>query len=711
MNLARCQKATRFLLTTGYNNDKIKKLEVCYMDIKIKPMKKHFSAVLFCFLYFFIDIVFSEFALRFSTKGFSDGFPIFMILFATSTAFLLAGVCAAFAGKVRTVLIFIFSAVMYIIFAVQLVYHSFCGSYMQLAQIGMGGDVMNAFGDAMFLEILESAPGLLLLLMPIAALAIWGAVYYKKNGAAVWNKFERTPWQFIICEVAVFFLLHFGAVLCLPLGSRSFLSPYQTYHQTFKVERSVKYFGALTTLRLEVRNMFFGVDVKFNSGGEGKTQGNALDIDFASLAENEEDAELKDLHKYFATVDATDTNEFTGKFEGYNLILIAVESFTHHLIDKDLTPTLYKMANEGFIFNNYYNTVCDNTSNGEYALLTGLIPDTSLLGQGWTTFYNYNSFTTSKNNLLPFCLGNQFVANGGNAFAVHNHTASYYGRHKTHPNLGYEFLAFGQGLEVVDTYPTSDLSMMEQAMPIILEPEADGNIPQFHAYFLTFSGHMPYHFGQKDGKNYNDMAVKNKHLVEDLPYSDRVKAYIASQIELEAALDYMLKELEAAGELENTLIAITNDHYPYPLVTIQNEIHMKYLEELAGEKLDEHFDKYRSGLILWSASMDAPVEVDVPCCSLDVLPTLSNLLGLEFDSRLLAGRDVFSDAEHIAILADYSFITDKAIFNAETEEITLRDGVNELEDGYIERIQSVVQDRFTMSGKVLYNDYYRKIYE
>ena len=673
------------------------------MNIKLKPKLSHFSAMLRLFCYFFINIIYSELLTRAFTIGFSSGFPGFMIVFSISIAFLLSCICAAFGGKVRTVLAFVFSSVIYIIFAVQLVYHGFCGSFMQVAQIGMGGDVINAFGAAMWLEILESASGLILLFLPIIALILLTVFKIIKG--------DRTPWQIIICEVLVFIVLHFSAVLSLPLGSMRFLSPHHTYHQSFKVNKSVQHFGILTTLRLEFRNMFFGVDTVFTANGSGKTDGNALNIDFTELAKNESDKDVKELHEYFATTDATNKNEYTGKFEGYNFILICAESFSHHLIDKEITPTLYKLATEGFVFNNYYNTVSDNTSNGEYALLTGLIPDTSLLGKGWTTFYTYNSLTTSKDNLMPFCLGNQFLANDGRAYAIHNHVATYYGRHRTHPNLGYEFLAFGQGMEKVDTYPTSDVSMMKQSLPTLLKKNADGNITPFHSYFLTFSGHMPYDFNQNPntGKNYNDMVVQNKHLVKDLPYSTRLQAYISCQLELEFAVEYMLEELEKAGALENTLIAITNDHYPYPLDAQNKDGSLKYLSELAGETLDNYFGKYESGLILWSASMEEPVEVNVPCCSLDVLPTVSNMLGFEYDSRLLAGKDIFSDAEHIAILQDYSFITDKVIFNATTGETTLVKGIASLEDGYLERIQNEVQNRFNMSGKILYSDYYRKI--
>ena len=108
--------------------------------------------------------------------------------------------------------------------------------------------------------------------------------------------------------------------------------------------------------------------------------------------------------------------------------------------------------------------------------------------------------------------------------------------------------------------------------------------------------------------------------------------------------------------------------------------------------------------------MEEPITVDAPCCSLDVLPTLSNLLGLEYDSRLLMGTDVFSTGEHIAVLADRSFVTDKVFYNCTNGEVTLREGVTELPEGYLEKYIALVKNKFTLSTEILYTDYYGKVY-
>lgn len=670
----------------------------------MKNKSASFSAMLFYSVFFFISVVYSELIVLYSSLGFEVGLPIYMIMFALSISFLLGGICAFCSARARKTLSLIFTLILLIIYAVQLVYYRFCDSFMSVIQVAMGGDALTRFGEAAKLEIIESLGPIALLLVPVTILLILTSRKSRKNK-------KGSPIA-ALCAIGLFVLLHISTVLSLPISGTQIYSPYDIYHDTFVLGMSTRHFGILTSLRLELRGLIFGTEASelidipefTDNVPDDETDVpveydyNITDIDFDALLESETDESVKALHKYFSTQSGTKQNEYTGRYEGYNLILICAESFSPYIIDKERTPTLYKLASEGYQFTDFYNTVCDNTSNGEYAILTGLVPDTSLLGKGWTTFYSYNSFTASQENAMPFCLGNQYLSNGAATYAIHNYYYNYYGRHNTHPNLGYTWKAMYRGLTVNEDWPTSDVSMMEQTLPLLLTKNEDGEVTPFHAYFLTFSGHMPYTFG------YNTMADKNKPMSDSLPYSSKVRCYLAAQQELEYALDYMMQQLEEAGVLDNTLIVLTNDHYPYPLG-------LDYLSELAGKEMDEQFDKYRSGLIMWSADMEKPVEVNVPCCSLDILPTLSNMLGFTYDSRLLMGTDIFSDGDHIAILADRSFVTDKVLYNCVNGEVTLRDGVTALDDGYLESYIALVKNKFTLSTEILYNDYYAKVYE
>ena len=108
------------------------------------------------------------------------------------------------------------------------------------------------------------------------------------------------------------------------------------------------------------------------------------------------------------------------------------------------------------------------------------------------------------------------------------------------------------------------------------------------------------------------------------------------------------------------------DHIPYSDLDI--------LEELAGrsfgtdtlEMLDEQnvdFDVYKNTWILWSASMKEPVKVEKPCSQVDILPTLLNLLGETYDSRMLAGTDVMSENDPVVIFFSNSWLTEKGAYD------------------------------------------------
>ncbi|HCM14069.1 MAG TPA: sulfatase, partial [Lachnospiraceae bacterium] len=219
-------------------------------------------------------------------------------------------------------------------------------------------------------------------------------------------------------------------------------------------------------------------------------------------------------------------------------------------------PTLYRLTREGFVFNNFYTALWQtSTSDGEYVAMTGLIP------VGTRSMYR------TRNNYMPFALGNQFKRMGVESKAYHNHTYTYYQRNETHPNLGYLFKGKGNGLVLEsDVWPESDLEMINATVDEYIGEE------RFHVYYLTVSGHMNYTFMG------NSMAYKNRKLVEDLPYSSDVKAYIACQIELDRALEQLIKKLEEANVADRTVIALSADHYPYGW-------EKEKLDELAGHEV------------------------------------------------------------------------------------------------------------------------------
>ena len=131
------------------------------------------------------------------------------------------------------------------------------------------------------------------------------------------------------------------------------------------------------------------------------------------------------------------------------------------------------------------------------------------------------------------------------------------------------------------------------------------------------------------------------------------------------------------------------------------------MNEISTIDRNDKFEKFHTTLIMYNPNIEKTV-VDKVISSLDILPTIYNLYGLTFDSRLLMGRDIFSNNEHIVILSDRSWITDKGKYNSVTKEFTSTTN-EEIEENYIDRINMIVNQRYGMSSLIIDNNYYKKI--
>ena len=410
-------------------------------------------------------------------------------------------------------------------------------------------------------------------------------------------------------------------------------------------------------------------------------------LDFESLSESEPNQKVAAVHSYVASLPPTEQNEFTGLFAGKNLILITAEAFSREVIDPELTPTLYRMANEGIRFEEYYQPLWGaSTTSGEFSNVVGLVPTTG--GSCMLEATQQDLFLT---------MGHQLQGQDYYSAAYHNHLHDFYSRNRTHTHLGYDrFVALYGGLEGVDAvWPESDVQLIEATIDDYIDQQP------FSIYYMTVSGHCVYN--QKE----NVQSRRHYDKVAHLDYSDTVKCYLASQLELEYAMETLLNRLEEAGILDDTVIAIGTDHYPYGLErssTWKNNV--DFVAELYGVETYDQFRRDSSALILWSGCLeDMDIVIEEPVYSLDILPTLSNLFGVEYDSRLLVGRDVFSDAEPIALWPDYSWKTDKGSFNAKTGEFVPEEGV-QVPEGYVEYISSLVTNKITYSDSVMQTNYF-----
>ena len=411
-------------------------------------------------------------------------------------------------------------------------------------------------------------------------------------------------------------------------------------------------------------------------------------LDFEALAQSEKNLAISSLHSYVASLTPSRQNAYTGLFEGKNLILITAEAFTAEVIDPERTPTLYRLANEGIKFTNYYQPAWGgSTTGGEFSNVVGIVPTTA--GMCMREALQQDLFLT---------MGHQLQKLGYFSAAYHNHNADFYDRDQTHVHLGYDNF-YGQygGLEGITTqWPESDLELMDVSVPQYIDQQP------FSIYYMTVSGHCLYSLKG------NAMARKNYDLVADMECAETVKYYYAAQQELEYGMESLVRQLEEAGIADDTVIVLSADHYPYGLEssgTWQNA--SGYLRELYGVEEYGKFVRDHNALIIWSGCLeDMDLQVDDPVYSLDILPTLSNLFGVDYDSRLLVGRDVFSEEIPLVLWPDFSWKTDKGTYDSVEGTFTPAEGA-EVDESYVEYVSSLVTNKITYSRSVQSMDYFQ----
>ena len=584
---------------------------------------------------------------------------------------------------VRYVLMFLLFA----LYSVQLIYYRVFDTLLSLSYMRMGGDALDNFMPTILRAIGASWVQLVLFALPLPLLFFLHHKEVLPEG--------RMSGRGLLMGIGTALVLHILAMLPIWIAGKG-STVYRTYHDPYgDVTLQCEYFGLPTAERLELGRLMKGTagindDAMDLNETDEEVPEDVLELpdrnimpelDLTGLDLLTEDRNIIQLNGYFDKLSGTLRNEYTGKFAGYNLIQICAESFSPYLVDPELTPTLYRLTHEGFLFENFYCSFPSMTTNGEYSLCMGLLPDMSRV-----------SFATSMYNYVPFTLGNRFSELGLKPKAYHNNIATFYNRINTHPNMGYNFKAVDFGLDMEKGSPASDLEMMQKTVDDYIDEE------QFIVHYMTYSGHCDYNFED------NDMCIKNQKRVQSLDLPEDLKAYYACQLELEDAMTYLMGRLETAGIADRTVIVLTGDHYPYGLSSESYEL-------LAGDAAkDDPFWRYRNSFVLWNGGMEEPVPVKEYCCTQDILPTVLNLFGMPYESRFLTGMDVFSDGIHVAILQDGSFLTDVLTYDARDGKVEWKKPKEDYPDGYDQEMIRTVKNEFSVSASILRSDYYRFVF-
>ena len=620
---------------------------------------KYNSIIWFLFLVLFLEVVYKIFVF----KNIFNINLLYIILFSIPISIILYIICSLFNKKINYILTLLITFLFCLIFIAQSVYYTFYGSLFSVFSIKNGAvQVMEFYGA--ILEVMRRIwYVLVILIIPFIIFAIFGKKIFG------FNKF--TFKKFIIYFI-ISIVFYGTSIFVVNKKDSGIYSLKRLYYDTHAPLLSAEKLGLLTMTRLDIKRYVFGFEEKawVNKNGKNDTnvvkkiEYNTINIDFDTLIANEKNSTIKNMHTYFKNVLPSKKNNYTGTFKGKNLIFITAEGFDTIAIDPVLTPTLYKMANNSFVFTNYYQPLFLSTTDGEYMNMNGLIPKEGV----W-------SMKASSKISMPFAIGNMFKKISYLTKAYHDGNYKYYARNKSHPNLGFDFVACGNGLEKrmnCKHWPNSDLDMINATYSDYLNE----NTLNFATYYMTISGHLNYNFYG------NNMASRNKALVKNLPYSDAVKAYISCNIEFDKAMEALIKYLEDSGKIDDTLIVISPDHYPYGLTASQ-------INEVSTFNRNDMFELYHTTLIMYNPKIQKTI-INKYSSSIDILPTVYNLFGLNFDSRLLMGRDLLNtDEDGLIILSNRSWMSEKGKYNSITKKFTPTEGVT-IEDGYVNKINEIV---------------------
>ena len=569
-------------------------------------------------------------------------------------------------------------------FSAQYVVKDYFDFYISLSTFQVADQVGGFLGKTI-IEIIKRIPCILLFFVPMIT-------------SIVFNKYinlEQKNKEKVIGFLGLTLLIYGVFLLCLNINKDKTYSVYNLYYNVNEVSLNMEKFGVINTFFIDVKRAVFGFEEKINliqlddetkkdnNKQEIKYDYNNLNINFDELISNETNKTIKDMHEYFKNDSGTLKNKYTGMFKGKNLILFMAESFNEIAINEKLTPTLYKLVNGGFSFENFYTPTIYSTIGGEFQELTGLYAySTSILKQ----------FRSGK-IYFPQGIANKFNDLNYSTYAYHNNWHTFQDRNKYLESIGFDnFKGCGNGLEKLincKEWPQSDIAMIKNTINDYSDKE------NFMVFYATVSGHASYNWGNAASRRHKD-----EYLSAGLDYSTKPASYLAAQMELDQALEYLITELDKKGILEDTVIALVGDHYPY-------ELTIDEINEISTYKRDDVVTVNKSSFILWNSEMET-VKVSKVGSQLDVIPTIYNVFGIDYDSRLFIGKDILSDGEGLAMFGNRSWVTDKGTYFTRSGKFVPVDG-SVYDEDYVNAINNIVNNKITMSRLIIENNYYKKV--
>lgn len=358
-------------------------------------------------------------------------------------------------------------------------------------------------------------------------------------------------------------------------------------------------------------------------------------------------SKLTDIHNYVRANQAAPSEDMAGLAEGKNLIVVTLESMQTFTLNQEMngqfiTPFLNGLTkDEDTIYfpNFYHQTGLGKTSDSEFLLENSLYPL-----NGGAVFFTHSGNTF---NSMAEKLGNQGYATN----VQHANTKSFWNRDMMYESLGIdEFLDIesydiGEGQAV--NWGMKDIPFFEQSVAHMAD------MPQpFYSRLITLTNHHPFTLDEED-----------KLISEFDSNSGTLNRFFQTTRYLDEAVKELFDELKEKGLYENSIIVLYGDHYGI------SENHNEAMAQYLGKEITP----YESAQL-----QRVPFFVHIPGSGqghvnkeiggqIDMRPTIMNLMGMETDTDLLFGSDLFAEEhEEFVIFRDGRFVTEELVYAGNT---------------------------------------------
>ena len=386
----------------------------------------------------------------------------------------------------------------------------------------------------------------------------------------------------------------------------------------------------------------------------------------------------EEVESYFTTrnetVDTT-SNEYTGFFQGKNLILIMMESIDSWLVNDEVMPTLSYLQKTGWNFTERYSPAFGGgqTFNSEFAANTGLFAI-----QNGQAAYNFD------HNAYPYSLPSLFHDNGYQTQALHVNHGNFYNRNSIHLAIGYD-----RHVSLLDDFPDSNLNFFYDSNLLKDDNVANLIIPEeepFMNFIITYTAHMPYDdTNEKCVTDLYGLAVQGNSTLSCI----RNLAHDTDEF-----LKELLERLEQENHLDDTVLVLFSDHYAYAYPD------PAYIASVKGESdgnLLQHVP-----FIIWSNDIESKT-IDTLMMTTDILPTVANLFGLDgYDPSNYIATDVFgTNHDNYVYFADGSWYDGDLYYTGQSVSADML--------AYVSSVTKEVQDKITTNDNILLSDYYNDL--